>query len=301
MVHDIFIGVDGGATKTTVKVEDAAGNVLGLELGGPANIRLSVKQAWSSILETLDKILTPLSISLTDPNYHFHVGMGLAGCEIKEAYQEFLNHPHLFKTLVIVSDAHIACLGAHGGQDGAIIIIGTGVVGYQIHSGITHKIGGWGFPHDDEGGGAWLGLEAMKVTLRWLDNRYPVSGIAKAVYASFANDKERMVAWANLANSTGFAGLAPLIIREAQSGDSQSQELLKQSAQWIDLVGNALIQTMPFPRSFKCALVGGLAPFIKPHLSLVLTSQLVPCVSSPEAGAILLVRHHLKMNKEKYA
>jgi glucosamine kinase len=50
-----------------------------------------------------------------------------------------------------------------------LIAIGTGTVGYQIEGDKECKVGGWGFPHGDEGSGAWLGMEAVRMTLHWLD------------------------------------------------------------------------------------------------------------------------------------
>ncbi len=73
-VQDIFIGVDGGATKCKVRVEDAEGNLLGQALGGPANIRLSVEMAWQSILQPLEEILRTHNISLRDKDFRFHAG-----------------------------------------------------------------------------------------------------------------------------------------------------------------------------------------------------------------------------------
>ena len=165
LAQDIYIGIDGGGTKSKVRVEDGAGKLLGQGVNGPSNIRLSVDVAWQSIYHALEEALKPVNISLDDThNYRFHVGMGLAGCEVKEAYQEFLQRPHPFTTLELATDAHIACVGAHKGEDGAIIIVGTGVVGYQVQNGKGSKVSGWGFPHDDTGGGAWIGLEAVRLT-----------------------------------------------------------------------------------------------------------------------------------------
>ncbi|HEX2549057.1 MAG TPA: BadF/BadG/BcrA/BcrD ATPase family protein, partial [Gammaproteobacteria bacterium] len=153
MSQDIFIGVDGGGTKSKIRIEDKDGNVLGQAVGGPANIRISVENAWRSIYSTIRDILAPLNITLENPDYRFHACFGLAGCEVTDAYHAFLQESHPFQTLELISDAHAACVGAHLGQDGAIIIVGTGVVGYQALSDINSRVGGWGFPHDDEGGG----------------------------------------------------------------------------------------------------------------------------------------------------
>jgi glucosamine kinase len=156
VIQHFYVGVDGGATKTAVRVEDANGKLLGQVIGGPANIRISVDQAWLSINEALHRILHPVGVSFTHGGYQFHAGIGLAGYEIAEARDSFEKYTHGFNKLVLTSDAHIACLGAHNNNDGAIIIAGTGVVGFQMQAGETHKVSGWGFPHDDQGGGAWL-------------------------------------------------------------------------------------------------------------------------------------------------
>lgn len=291
LTQHFFIGVDGGASKTIVCLEDSAGNCLGSATTGPANIRISVEQAWQSIFSALENILQPLAMQLTNPAFSFHAGMGLAGCEMQEAYQTFLHSPHPFKTLAVTSDAHIACLGAHGGEDGAIIIAGTGVVGFQLQQGQTTKVGGWGFPHDDEGGGAWLGWQAVRLTLQWLDGRLPSSGLTQAVYASFGENAERLLTWLHAASSTLFAELAPLVINQAKIGDESAIQLLQQAAQALNVIGCVLhTRALEKNKSLPCALIGSITPFLEPYLDISLRARLRPAQFSPEEGAILLIK-----------
>lgn len=299
MSQQLFIGVDGGATKTIVRVEDEHGVLLGQGRGGPANIRISITETWQSIYSTLEKILQSLGIILQSKHYHFHVGMGLAGCEVQEAYHAFLNHAHGFQTLVVSSDSHTACLGAHGGKDGAIIVVGTGMVGFQLQSKQSLKIGGWGFPHDDEGGGAWIGLNAMMRTLKWLDKRMPPSELTKAIFAYFTEDFNQLVTWANQANSTAFAELAPIVIECASNGDASAITILQQAAYVLDEVGRALLSAQSETKPLPCSLVGGIAPFIEPYLGENLRSRLTPCQATPDKGAILLVRDSLSSAPSK--
>ena len=81
MIKNIFIGADGGGTKTKIIVEDEAGLLLGQARSGPANIRNSVEQAWSSIDAGVKEALNQANLDPADPNYHFHIGLGLAGTE----------------------------------------------------------------------------------------------------------------------------------------------------------------------------------------------------------------------------
>jgi glucosamine kinase len=299
VTKSFFIGVDGGATKCTVRVEDETGNLLAEAMSGPANIRISVPMAWQAIHTALENALKPLGISVNDPNSRFHAGIGIAGCEIGHAYKTFIHFPHKFHSLEVTHDSHTACLGAHGGKDGALIIAGTGVAGYQIESGQTVKVSGWGFPHDDIGSGAWLGLEAARVALQWQDGRTPSSGLAKAVMAHFDNQLNRFVSWANQANSTAFAELAPLVIQVSKAGDAAALNLLRGAGRALDAVGSALHARQDDKTiSLPCALTGGIAPFIEPYLGNAVRARLVPCQLPPEAGAILYLRKMLAQAKE---
>src|SRR5436190_1059620 len=72
-----------------------------------------------------------------------------------------------------VNDATIACLGAHGGYDGGVVLVGTGSVALAIVNGREIRIGGYGFPISDEGSGAALGLAALRLALKAHDGRIP--------------------------------------------------------------------------------------------------------------------------------
>lgn len=285
----IFIGVDGGATKLLLRMEDQAGNVLAVTKSGPANIRLSVESAWQSIQYALKEACDIATLSLNDPNILFHAGFGLAGCEKKSACNIFLNQPHSFSTLQLFSDAKAACIGAHQHQNGAIIIIGTGAVGYQIVSGKNNQVGGWGFPHDDEGSGAWIGLEATRLTFQAIDKRHLATPLTKKIFSHFEEDTEKLLEWASSASPTQFASLVPLVIETIQQQDISALTLIKKSASAIDKISDAL--EIQAGKNLPCCLLGGIAPFIEPFLGKKLRSRLIPAKTDPASGAILLIRN----------
>ncbi len=294
-MQTLLVGVDGGASKCTVRIEDTQGQLLGEAMSGPANIRLSVEQTWHSIRTALDAVLHPLGLSFEKDQARLQVGMGLAGSEVKEAYDAFLQKAKGFRTLIVASDAHTACLGAHNGNDGAVMIIGTGVIGLQIEQAHISKVGGFGFPHDDRGGGAWLGMQAIHTTLCWLDGRSPASELAHRVYEKFNCHLDHLVTWANQANSTAFAELAPLVIEQANHGDAKAIQLMKTGACAIDEVDKALRAKQIDQNTFlPCALVGGVAEFMQPYLGEALRERLRPCQLPPVSGAILLLREKIK-------
>jgi glucosamine kinase len=291
--QDIFIGIDGGATKTIARVEDAHGEFLGQGQGGPANIRLSVEGSWQSIHDALREALVKPGLRLDDGRHRFYCGAGLAGTEVPSACDQFVNTPHPFARLILKSDGYTSCLGAHGGGDGATIAIGTGTVGYQIEGDKEYKVGGWGFPHGDEGSGACLGLEAVRLTLHWLDGRGEPSPLLEAVYAHFDRDLIRLVVWANQANATQFAQIAPIVIEQVKRQTPLAETLIKQAAGEIDRLAAALA-AQSIDKTSPCSLLGGLAQFIEPWLGESLRARLVPCKLDAVHGAVLMIRKALQ-------
>ena len=104
LTQDIFIGVDGGATKTIVRAENASGQSLGQGQGGPANIRLSVEGSWQSINDALKEAMASTGLRVDDGQHRFYCGAGLAGTEVTSACDQFLNAPHPFARLILKSD-----------------------------------------------------------------------------------------------------------------------------------------------------------------------------------------------------
>lgn len=291
---DIYIGVDGGGSKSKAYIEDANGNAIGSAIGGPSNIRLSVDVAWHSIFTAIEASLKESGIKLDDPHYRFHLGLGLAGVEVPADREHFLARSHPFTTVILESDAYAACLGAHDNQDGGIIIIGTGINGFEVQQGKTVQVSGWGFPHDDIGSGAWLGLQSTSLTLQWLDGRGEDSPLLHAIHQKFNYDLIALVAWANAAKSTQFAELAPLVVEFSKKGDPVALNLIKKGAAAIDQVAIAMRKRSIDPSiKLPISLFGGLAPFVRPWLSEDLQAQLVERKHDASVGAVFMLKNYL--------
>jgi glucosamine kinase len=290
---NIYIGVDGGASKCKVLIQDENGNFIGDALGGATVIKLSAEKAWHTIVDTVNEALQNTGIDLHDNNYNFHIGLGLTGCEIPEACRKCeALMPSFFSSMRLKSDAYTACLGAHNGKDGSIISIGTGVVSVQILNNKISQVSGFGFPHSDEGGGAWLGVEAIRETFKCEDGRFDnKTSLTKAIMQKFDNNLTNLIVFANSANSTKFAEIAPLVINALQNDDPIAFNLIKKAAKEIDLIGKVLIKKSAH---LPCALLGGLAPFVEPYLSSELQSIIIKPQFDAAYGAILMLKKCIK-------
>ncbi|WP_449360733.1 BadF/BadG/BcrA/BcrD ATPase family protein, partial [Alishewanella longhuensis] len=163
-----YLGIDGGGSKCKVVLTDAAFTVLAEGLGGPANPLRGMDVATQSILDATYQALAKASLPASAIS-EVIVGAGLAGVNIPEYHQRFSQWQHPFAELHLTSDLHVACMGAHQGRDGAVIICGTGSCGLASVKGQVLEVGGHGFPYGDSGSGAWFGLQLLQRVLRSKD------------------------------------------------------------------------------------------------------------------------------------
>lgn len=296
-MKNIYIGIDGGGTKTRAIITDENFKTIGTGLGGASNIRLSVTESWNSIYCAINEALKGTEISLKNKDCNFHAGMGLAGVSILKAKKEFLETPHPFKTLILESDAHIGCLSVHDGKDGAIISVGTGVIGYLIEKGKNYRVGGWGFPHADIGGGAWMGLEAAKLTFKAVDGAIEFTPLLNDIFKNFDKNLSDFVTWANAAKSSDFATLAPFVIDYAQKGDYFALELVKSAALEVNISYECLCKKAK-DNSVKppCALLGGLGKYLFPYLKENRHISLPDASKTAELGAIYMLQQNLSLS-----
>jgi len=285
-----FVGIDGGGTKSRLQLENEQGQLLAKCASGPASIKWSVETTWHSINSALEESCQSAGVDLEDPNNEFYAGIGLAGCEVSIAQEKFLNTPNRFTKIILNSDGYTACLGAHDRGNGAIITVGTGVVGFIMQGNQSNRVGGWGFPHGDQGGGAWLGLEAAKLTFQWIDRRIAPTPLLKAIFHHFDNNAHIFSDWANQADAKQFASLAPLVINHIAEEDPWALLLIKNAAKEIDSIYEGLLHYQEEKNPVKVCLFGGIAPFVKPWISQKLQDVLVERKFDATKGAILMIR-----------
>jgi len=279
----LYLGVDGGGTGCRARLEDGDGSVLGAGLAGPATTRLGLDAAMAAVETAAAAALKEAGV---EDWSKVHAGIGLAGIGRKGALAALLARPHRFASIALASDGVIACIGAHAGRDGGIVICGTGSVGLARVEGRDIRLGGYGFPISDEGSGADLGLQAIRLALRASDGRLESSPLLHAIMARFADDAMEAVAWMDQASATDYATFAPLVMRHADQGDAMGRRVVQGAAEQID----GLVRALAERGAQRVALIGGLSSAMEPWLAPDVRRRLTPVLADPIAGAIHLAR-----------
>jgi glucosamine kinase len=281
----LYLGVDGGGSRCRARIEDESGTVISEGGSGPATTRLGIDEAWRSILRACTAAAEQARLGREDFAL-MHAGIGLAGLGRRGAEAALKQIAHPFASVRFISDGLAACLGAHGGADGAIVVAGTGSIGVGLRGGRELRFGGYGFPISDEGSGADIGLQAIRLALRAADQRGETSRLLEEVLGAFDNDSSQAVVWSEQATATDYAAFAPLVLRHASQGDPIGRRIVERAA---DAIGD-LLDVFLRHGIDRLSLVGGLSESIAAWLTPDLRGRLTPPVGDAVAGALLVAR-----------
>lgn len=285
-----YLGVDGGGTRCRARIEDESGRVLGEASSGPATTRIGVEKAWRSIMAATEAAAAKAQLSHAD-FAQMRAAIGLAGLGRRGAEAALKNIAHPFASTVFISDGMAACLGAHSGEDGAIVVAGTGSVGVGLIGGREIRIAGYGFPVSDEGSGADIGLQVVRLALRAADRRFELTPLLSEVLSAFDGDPYQAVAWSEEARATDYAAFAPIVMRHANFGDPVGRRIVERAADAIgDLLDLFLAQGID-----RLSLVGGLSEALTPWLTPDLRDRLKRPDADAAAGALLVARGRLAL------
>lgn len=278
-----FLGIDAGGTRCKARLVTADGTVVGEAEIGPANARVGVEKLRSSLLEVTAKALSAASLDAS-VTAEISAGFGIAGISRPGMRQSILDMALPFASVAFDTDAVIANLGAHGGEDGATLILGTGSIAIIRLGDTTTRIGGYGFPISDEGSGAALGLSAMRHALRALDGRTKPTPLSSAVTARFDHDTALAIAWMDQASPRDYGAFAPMVMDYAENNDEIARSIVEDAVRHVE----RFIETIFAKGAPRCALAGGLAPRLKPWLRARTVAGLCEPVGDPLDGALLL-------------
>jgi len=246
-----ILGVEGGGTKTAwVLVERAADELRILHQGKlpSSNFRLTSLERLRAILSELPKEID-------------RAGIFLAGCGVGEDQQTVsrLASEIWPKAKIIVgNDRDSGLAAALGHADGIVVNAGSGSSVTGRRAGKIEKAGGWGHILGDAGGAYFLVIQALRLILREYDlRRGEVQLAPKILHVLSLNNLDDLVRWAQTADKTEIALLAPVVFEAAANGDRRVLEILEEGArvlcEYTEAVASRLHLLAP-----KIVLLGGL-------------------------------------------
>jgi glucosamine kinase len=284
-----LVGVDGGGTGTRVRLSDVHGRLLGQGWAGPSALGQGIAQAWRHIQMAVQEAAAKAGIERL-PLGDTAIGLGLSGAGVAAQAQAFVAQQPGYAHIELVNDGTTSVIGAHAGRPGGVIAAGTGTVGEALRAdGALVCVSGWGWIGGDEGSGAWLGIQAMRVAQKAMDGRAGPGPLARAVWAAAGcahdQDRDAVNAWVAQAGQHAYAQLAPLVFEHADN-DPAAHALVAQAVAELEQLALALDPSQQLPLS----LAGSVAQRLAALFSGNIRARCVSPQGDSADGALRLVR-----------
>jgi glucosamine kinase len=255
----IFLGIDGGGSKTSCVVGDEK-SLLGAGISAGSNVvRVGERLARKSLSAAIRQACAAGGVA---PAQIERTCVGIAGGTLPEVagvVRRVLSEI-VSGEIEVVGDMVIAMEAAFGRGPGVIVVAGTGSIAYgRNSSGQTARAGGWGFAISDEGSGHWIGRSAVAACMRAYDETADArpSDLLEDIMKSWdVTTREQLVVAAN--KSPDFAALFPAVASAADAGDATARKVLAQAGgELANLAGIVIARLFGKRRRVPLAVTGG--------------------------------------------
>ena len=247
--HQLYLGVDGGGTKTQIALMNEAREVRCEGFAGPSNpLRVGVETAVTNIAKAINEACDRDGVSRGDI-----VGatLGLAGvrrADLKQSVRESFIKRLGIRRVEVVTDAEIALFATTLGKPGLVVIAGTGSVCLgKNENGQMAISGGWGPRAGDEGGGVGIAQQALHTIAKASDGRGSPTMLSQRASEYFrASGPENLIVaiYSPQVDNTRIAGFARLVVETAQEGDKIAMDILKDAGYELGLAACAVIDKL---------------------------------------------------------
>ncbi|TDD86861.1 N-acetylglucosamine kinase [Actinomadura darangshiensis] len=232
----MFLGVDGGGTKTAFCLVTADGDVAA-QVQGPSTDYFSVG------IDLVGRVLRDgvaevcAEAGITSGNVrHAFFGLptyGEASGDVpvlNAAARDALGHDRY----ACGNDTVCSWAGSLGGEDGINIVSGTGSITYGEHDGRGVRVGGWGELFGDEGSAYWIAVRGLGCFSRMSDGRLPAGPLHTLIreHLDLNDDLDLVDVVLNRwhGNRSKIAALGRLVVTAAGQGDRRCGDILAEAA-----------------------------------------------------------------------
>ncbi len=300
---NLYLGIDGGGTRTRAILVDTHGVIHGEGEAGPANYHnVGLEGAGTALRLAAENAWRAAGVPFAPAAACF---AGLAGMK---AGIDFSRLSEVAATaglaapgrITVANDLHNALAGGLAGRPGVALIAGTGTNCLaRDASGATFMCGGWGWLLDDRGGGIGLALAGLRAATRAADGRGAGTELLPAALAFFGVDEPDELLARLYCPPVAPGEVAPFakIVTRLAAGDAAAIAVLDEGAAALaELVAGA-VRKLTFSESPEVVVLGGCARSGAPYqprveraiCSAVPGAKLVEPVYPPHYGAALNV------------
>ncbi len=295
----MFLGVDGGGTKTAFCLVDPGGRIVAEARTASVYYLSDGLQIVEPLLgQGIDEVCRAGGISVPDITYAF---FGLP------AYGEISADLPVLDALPakILGTANYRCgndmicgwAGSLGAVDGINVVAGTGSIAYGEHEGRRWRGGGWSELFGDEGSGYWVAIQGLNAFSRMVDGRLPAGPLVDQMRQTLglAADFDVIDVVVNQwhGDRGKIADLSKVVVRAADAGDTVATGVLRDAGRELALLVDVGRRALEFdasrrvPVSYSGGMFGSAHVLTSFRDSLSLEYDLRQPLLEPHVGAAL--------------
>lgn len=249
----MYLGVDGGGTKTAFVLIDQNGNILA-EHEEPTcyHIQVGIEETQKVLLGGIVNTLNKAGKSVGDLTFAF-LGLPAFG-EDREMDKAVGAIPSNILSKSIYhcdNDMVNGWAAAFGGSDGINIVAGTGSIAYGVKAELTARCGGWGELFSDEGSAYWIGTKLLNVFSQMSDGRLAKGPLYNIVKQELNIEQDLDIMALVLSKWQGerskIAGLSRFVPIAIEHGDEMAKSIMQQAGAELARIIDSVKTTLAFP------------------------------------------------------
>jgi N-acetylglucosamine kinase-like BadF-type ATPase len=248
----LFLGVDGGGTKTEFVCIDEAGEVVGRHLEGTTyHLQVGIDGAVRALESGISGVCAEAAVAPRNLAYAFF-GLPAFGednaidPQLDEHCRRLLGHDRY----LCGNDMVCGWAGSLACADGINLVCGTGSIGYGERQGRSARVGGWGEVFSDEASAYWIAVQGLNAFTRMSDGRLPKGALHEIFRRELGLDADLDICGKVMGESglerDGIAALAPLIAEAGERGDPAAIAIHDRAADELAAMAEALRSALGF-------------------------------------------------------
>lgn len=248
----MFLGVDGGGTKTALCLIDRDGQLV-------AQTQVASVDYFSEGIALVERVLTGGVAAVCEE-------AGITPREVAFAFFGLPTYGEVSGDVAALDAAPRAALGhdryrcdndmvcgwagSLGAADGINVISGTGSMTYGERAGIGARVGGWGELFGDEGSAYWIAVRGLSAFSQMSDGRLPQGPLVDVLrtHLDLTADLDLVDVVLNRwkGSRSEIAALSPQVTEAADEGDASASRILADAGRELALLVDSTRRRLGF-------------------------------------------------------
>jgi N-acetylglucosamine kinase-like BadF-type ATPase len=312
----LYLGVDGGGTKTALVLLDSEGTIRATHLApGSYYLTIGVDGLGALLAEAVNAVLAKAGESSEAVDYAFF-GIPAYGEDtaligpLSQLPQRCLSAGRY----LCGNDMICGWAGSLLCRDGISIVAGTGSICYGERNGSIARCGGWGELFSDEGSAYWIACRGLNLFSRMSDGRAAKGPLYDIVRGRLEITEDLDLCAHVFSRLEGdraqIAQLSRWVTQAAAAGDTQAAAIVREAAEELALMVDATRRQLEFGNaepvavSYSGGVFDNVGDLLLTHFSAALQAlrpgyRVSEPVLPPAIGAALYAakRHHKPLSE----